>query len=77
MLFFQSNKMDVWQRIAARAQQMEADAAHAARRKKDAAKKKQQEMDELFVLLIGGLVVLVTIGATVWFIMEASSQGAG
>jgi len=77
MLFFQSDKMDVWQRIAARAQQMEADAAHAARRKKDAAKKKQQEMDELFVLLIGGLVVLVVIGATVWFIMEASSQGAG
>jgi type VI protein secretion system component VasF len=77
MLFFQSNKMDVWQRIAARAQQMEADAAHAARRKKEAAKKKQQELDELFIILIGGLVVVVTIGATIWFIMEATAQGAG
>jgi uncharacterized membrane protein len=75
MLFFQANKMDVWMRIAARAQRMEADAAHAARRKKEAAKKRQQELDELFIILIGALVVFVVIGATVWFIVEATAQG--
>jgi hypothetical protein len=54
---------------------MEADAAHAARRKKEAAKKRQQELDELFILLIGALVVFVTVGVTVWFIVEATAQG--
>jgi len=34
MLFFQSNKMDVWQRIVKRAQNMEIEAAHATRRKR-------------------------------------------
>jgi hypothetical protein len=75
MLFFQANKMDVWVRIAARAQRMEADAAHATRRKKEAQKKHEQEMEELFVVVIGIVVVFVTVGATVWFIMEATAQG--
>jgi predicted Rdx family selenoprotein len=75
MLFFQANKMDVWVRIAARAQRMEADAAHAARRKKEAQKKHEQEMEELFVVVIGIVVVFVTVGTTVWFIMEATAQG--
>jgi hypothetical protein len=29
----------------------------------------------LFIILIGALVVLVVIGATVWFIVEATAQG--
>jgi len=32
-------------------------------------------LDELFILLIGVLIVFVVIGATVWFIMEATAQG--
>lgn len=75
MLFFQANKMDVWMRIAARAQRMEADAAHAARRKKEAEKKREQEMEELVVALIGIVVVLTTVVTTVWFILEAIEQG--
>jgi hypothetical protein len=75
MLFFQANKMDVWMRIAARAQKMEADAAHAARRKKEAQKKHEQEMEELVVALIGIVVVLTTVVTTVWFILEAIEQG--
>lgn len=75
MLFFQANKMDVWMRIAARAQRMEADAAHAARRKKEAEKKREQEMEELVVALIGIVVVLTTVITTVWFILEAIEQG--
>jgi predicted Rdx family selenoprotein len=75
MLFFQANKMDVWMRIAARAQRMEADAAHAARRKKEAQKKHEQEMEELVVALIGIVVVLTTVVTTVWFILEAIEQG--
>jgi hypothetical protein len=32
-------------------------------------------MEELFVVVIGIVVVFVTVGATVWFIMEATAQG--
>ncbi|CAB4141641.1 hypothetical protein UFOVP420_20 [uncultured Caudovirales phage] len=70
MLFFQSNKMDVWARIAARAQRMEADAAHAARRKKEADKRKKEEMDELFIIIIGLLVALGSIAAVIWALLE-------
>jgi hypothetical protein len=70
MLFFQSNKMDVWMRIAARAQRIEADAAHAARRKKEADKRKKEEMDELFIIIVGLLVALGSIAAVIWALLE-------
>jgi hypothetical protein len=70
MLFFQSNKMDVWARIAARAQRMEADAAHAARRKKEADKRKKEEIDELFIIIVGLLVALGSIAAVIWALLE-------
>lgn len=73
MLFFQANKMDVWMRIAARAQRIEADAARAARKKKEAKKKREEEMEELLVMILAIVVVLVTVGATIWFIMEATA----
>lgn len=70
MLFFQSNKMDVWARIAARAQRIEADAAHAARRKKEADKRKKEEMDELFIIIVGLLIALGSIAAVIWALLE-------
>lgn len=75
MLFFQSNKMDVWMRIAARAQKMEADAAHAARRKKEAQKRKEEEMEELIVAMIGIVTALTTVVATVYFVLEFVDKG--
>lgn len=63
MLFFQSNKMDVWQKIKARAQAMDVEDAHNARREKEAAaKKKAKDQEELEMgLLIGGLVLIVAL----------------
>lgn len=75
MLFFQSNKMDVWMRIAARAQKMEADAAHAARRKKEAQKRKEEEMEELIVSMIAIVTAITTVVATVWFVLEFVDKG--
>lgn len=71
MLFFQSNKMDVWARITARAAQMEADAAHAARRRKEAEKRKKQADDEFFIIAIGLLIGFVSIGVCVWALITA------
>jgi len=71
MLFFQSNKMDVWMRIAARAQQMEVQAAHAARRRKEAEKRRKEELNELFIIIVGLLVAVGSIAVVVWAVLEA------
>ena len=71
MLFFQSNKMDVWARITARAKQMEADAARAEGRRKAEAKRKQDEMDELVIIICALLAVAVVLGVTGYFVYQA------
>ena len=65
MLFFQSNKMDVWQKIKARASAMDVEDAHNARREKEAAerKKKADQEDLELGLLIGGLVLALLLSA--------------
>jgi surfactin synthase thioesterase subunit len=80
-LFFSSNKMDVWQKIKARAAQMEADAAKAAgaeKRRLAAAKKKQDEAVE--IVLGVSLAVVVVIGL-IWgayeFMSYCSKTGCG
>jgi hypothetical protein len=75
MLFFQSNKMDVWARITARAQQMEADAAHAARRRKDAEKKHAEEVEEMVTLIVGGVIALVSAGVIAWVVIQIVTGG--
>lgn len=74
MLFFQSNKMDVWMRITARAQQIEVQAAHAARRRKEAEKRRKKELDELFIIIIGLLIAIGSISVVVWAVMEGMNQ---
>ena len=65
MLFFQANKMDVWQKIKSRAQAMDVEEAHNARREKEAAdrKKKADQEDLELGLLIGGLVLALLLSA--------------
>lgn len=77
MLFWQANKMDVWMRIAARAKQMEADAARAEGRRKAEAKRKQEEMEE--VLLIGCAIffTVLVLGLTGYFVVEALQRQGG
>lgn len=75
MLFFQSNKMDVWQRIVNRAQHMEVEAAHAARRKKEADKKRAEEMEEMITLVVGGFVALVSAGVIAWVVIQIVTGG--
>ena len=71
MLFFQSNKMDVWARITARAKQMEADAAKAERRRKEAKQRRQEEIDDLLLIIIAVLTAVTVLGATFYFVVEA------
>ena len=77
MLFFSSNKMDVWGRIIARAAAIDKEAAHNARRAKEAKARKDKEMDELITILLMLLVVVTVLGATGWFVYEAMQQCNG
>ena len=65
LLFFQANKVDVWNKIKARAQAMDVEDAHNARREKEAAerKKKEDQEDLELGLLIGGLVLALLLSA--------------
>lgn len=71
MLFFQSNKMDVWMRITARAKQMEVDAAHAARRKKEAAARRKSEIDDLVLIITAVTATVLALGITFYFVLKA------
>lgn len=73
MLFFQANKMDVWQKIKERAQQMDIADAHEARKAKEEEKKrKQKEQEQLeLAMLIGGICfVLFLVGIGVIELMD-------
>lgn len=77
MLFFQSNKMDVWAKILARAANMDKEAAHDARREREAAARRKKEIDELIELILLGLVFFVMVGAIGYFSIEILEQCAG
>ena len=77
MLFFQSNKMDVWAKIIARAASMDRDAAHAARKAREAKARRDKEIDDLIVMILLIVVVVVVLGATGWFVLEALAKCNG
>jgi hypothetical protein len=73
--------MDVWQKIKARATQMEADAAKSAaaeKRRLAAAKKKQ---DEAIEIVIGVALAVVVVIGLIWgayeFMLYCSKVGCG
>jgi hypothetical protein len=66
--------MDVWQRITARAKQMEADAAKAERRRKEAQQRRQAEIDDMFLIGIAVLTTLFVVGLTFYFVVEAMQR---
>ena len=74
MLFFQSNKMDVWMRITARAKQMEADAARAEGKRKAEQKRRQAEIEDMFLIGIAVLMTLVVLGITFYFVMDSMQR---
>jgi hypothetical protein len=74
MLFFQSNKMDVWTRITARAKQMEADAARAEGKRKAEANRRQSEIDDIILITIAVLTSVFVLGLTVYFIVEMGQR---
>lgn len=77
MLFFQSNKMDVWSKIIARANSIDKEAAHDARREREAAERRKKELDELTTLVLMVLVLGALMGVLGWLIFEVMKECGG
>jgi hypothetical protein len=59
MLFFQANKVEVWQKIKERAQLMDVEDAHIARQAKAEAKKKKEQQEEQAAIVIGAFILIL------------------
>jgi preprotein translocase subunit Sss1 len=77
LLFMQSGKVDVWNKIKSRAAAMDVESAHDARREREAAAKRKKEMDELIEIVLIALVFFIMIGAIGYFSIEILTQCAG
>jgi hypothetical protein len=77
MLFFSSNKMDVWQKIVARTAKIERDHAIAEGKRKAAAAKHKKEMDEVITIVLMLLVFVLVLGGVGWVVYEAVQQCKG
>lgn len=77
LLFMQSGKIDVWNKIKSRAAAMDVEAAHDARREKEAAAKRKKEVDEVIEIALIGIVFFIMVGAIVYFSFGILDQCAG
>ena len=77
LLFMQSGKIDVWNKIKSRAAAMDVESAHDARREKEAAQRHKKEMDEVVTIVLMLLVFVLVLGGVGWVIYEAVQQCGG
>ncbi len=74
LLFMQSGKIDVWNKIKSRAAAMDVESAHDARREREAATKRKQEMDEAIELTLLALVFFSLVGVILYFTIGILEQ---
>jgi nitrate reductase NapE component len=77
MLFFQSNKMDVWMKIVARTKQITSAQIQSERREREAAKRKKAELDEVIEIVLFSVITVALIGTVGYFVYEAIAQCQG
>ncbi len=67
LLFMQSGKIDVWNKIKSRAAALDVESAHDARREREAAAQRKREMDEAIELVLMAIVFFSLLGAILYF----------
>jgi hypothetical protein len=77
LLFMQSGKIDVWNKIKSRAAAMDVEAAHDARREKEIAERRKKEIDEVIELALLGLVFTTMLGVITYFVFGIFEQCGG
>ena len=74
LVFMQSGKIDVWNKIKSRAAAMDVESAHDARREREAAAKRKEEVDEAIELTLLALVFFGLLGAILYFTLGILEQ---
>ena len=74
LLFMQSGKIDVWNKIKSRAAAMDVESAHDARKEKEAVARRKKEMDEGIELVLMASVFLILVGAIIYFTLGILGQ---
>jgi len=77
LLFMQSGKIDVWNRIKSRAAAMDVESAHDARREKEIAARRKKEIDEVIELALLGVVFTAMLGIIAYFTFSILEQCGG
>jgi hypothetical protein len=77
LLFMQSGKIDVWNKIKERAAAMDVEAAHDARREREALAKHKKEVEETLEIVLMALVFFALVGFVVYLSFEILDQCAG
>lgn len=70
MLFMQTGKIDVWNKIKERAQLMDVEDAHAARQAREEAKKKKEKEQEQIAIAVGSFILILFFIGAIFFIQE-------
>ena len=77
LMFMQSGRVDVWNKIKSRAAAMDVEAAHDARREKEIAERRKKEIDEVIELALLGLVFTAMLGVITYFVFGIFEQCGG
>ena len=76
LLYMQTGNIDVWNKIKARAAEMDRDDAIAARQAKEEEKKRKEEEQEQMAWAVGIVLMVMLLGAIGWIIGEVSDHCA-
>ena len=70
LLFMTAGKVDVWNKIKARASAMNIESAHDARREKEAQERQKKKNEELVEIIFASVFLVAIIIATFWGLYE-------
>lgn len=70
LLFMQTGKIDVWNKIKARAQAIDVEAAHQARKEKELRLKRKKEFDEALELILALTLAVIVLATAFWAVFE-------
>lgn len=70
MLFMQTGKIDVWNKIKARANALDIESAHQARRNKESATRQQQKNQEMLEIAFASVFLVVVTVGLIWGVYE-------
>ena len=77
MLFFSSNKMDVWQKIISRTAKITSDQIQLEKRQREAAKRRKDEVDEILTIIFLLITTVALLGTVGYFVYDAMRNCQG